>query len=85
MYESKISSTIVIDKKTEDVKLKEFDVKVDGYKNRRKLRKAKDAYNSDKEIEKEYKSDDWPTGIWYYLFEDYFKRLKAFKRIHKKK
>jgi len=86
MYQSKISSTIVIDKEKGDVKLKEFDVNVDGYKSRKKLGKAKDAYNLDKEIEREYKSDDWPKGIWYYIFEDYFKILEKWKkRIHKKK
>jgi len=86
MYQSKISSTIVIDKEKGNVKLKGFDVKVDGYKNRKKLRKAKEAYNSDKKIEREYKSDDWPKGIWYYLSEEYFKKLEKWKkRINKKK
>ncbi|NIO44684.1 MAG: hypothetical protein GTN36_03985 [Candidatus Aenigmarchaeota archaeon] len=86
MYQSKISSTIVIDKEKGSVKLNQFDVKIDGYKNRGKLRKARDAYNSDKNLEKEYKNNDWPAGIWNYLFEDYFKILEKWKkRINKKK
>lgn len=84
MYQSKISSKMTIDNKTGDVKLEEFEVNVDGFKNRKKLRKAKDAYNSDKEIKKEYERDDWPKGMWYYLFEEYFDRLKAWKGSKKK-
>ena len=37
MYQSKINSTMIIDKKIGKVKLEEFDVKVDGFKNRKKF------------------------------------------------
>ena len=85
-YKSEISSSIVIDKKTGKVKLEELEINVDGYKNRKKLRKAKEAYNSDKEIKKEHKGDDWPLGIWYYVFGDYSDRLEKWKkRVSKKK
>ncbi len=85
MYQSKISQKMIIDKRTGNVKLEEFDVNVDGYKNRKKLRKAKNAYNLDKDIEKEYKDDDWPEGMWYYMFEEYLEYLKKWKKNKSKK
>ena len=76
MYKSTIKSKQIINNKTGDVKLEEFDVNVDGYKNRKKLREAKESYNSDKKIKTEYKRDEWPKGIWYYLFGEYYNRLR---------
>ena len=81
MYQSKINSTIVIDKKTGKAKLEEIGVSVGGYKNRRKSREAKKAYNSDKKMKTEYKNDDWPKGLHDYLLEEYFNVLQYFKII----
>lgn len=83
MYKSTIKSKQIINNKTGDVKLEEFDVNVNGYKNSKKLREAKESYNSDKKIKTEY-NRDWPRGIWYYLFGEYYNMLKDFKKLKNK-
>jgi len=86
IYQSKISSKITINHKTGNTRLEELDINVNGYKDRKKLRKAKETYNKDREMkEKLEERDDWPKGMWYYLFEEYFKILRNYKGMSKNK
>jgi len=84
IYQSKISSKMIINHKTGDASLEELDINVNGYKDRKRLKEAKETYNKDKEMKEELEGrDDWPIGMWYYLFGRYYRNIKRFKKIKK--
>ena len=75
---------MIIDKKTGKAKLEELDINVDGYKDSKRLREAKESYNSDKEMKTECRGEDWPIDMWYYLFRKYYSGLKSWKEFIKR-
>lgn len=80
VYSAKVSSSITINKKNEEVRLNEFDVKVDGFSDKKLLESAKEKYNSRKAIKKPYYSEEWPKGTWYSLYYDMLKKLLRWKK-----
>jgi hypothetical protein len=85
MYKSKIRSALFINKDTGEVRLKDLDIEVDGYKDKEKLREARESFNSEEELLVEPVENYKPKGIWYYMLEDFYKRLMKLKRIAKNK
>jgi len=87
MYSSKISSSIIINKKSGEVKLSEFKVNVDGYSRPAFTEKAKDCYNSNKDLNKPNMGfpEDWPVKDWHDLYWSIWDNLlKWKKRVYKK-
>jgi hypothetical protein len=80
MYSSKVSSSMTIDNKTGEVKLNDFEVKVDGYSDKGLTRKAMDSYNSSKDLPQSKYDQKWPEGTWYDLYLKMWKNFLRWKR-----
>ena len=87
MYTAKVSNDIIIDEKNGNVKINDLKIFADGYSEPSLIEKAKNDYNSDREVmtKSSYKSSDWPKGTWYSLYLNMCRNLlKWKKRVYKK-
>jgi hypothetical protein len=80
MYSAKISSGMTINRKTGEVKVNEFKVSVDGFSEPKLLEKAKESYNSNKNLPKFSYPTKWPEGNWCELYRDMWENFLRWRR-----
>ncbi len=80
MYSSRVSSSMSVNRKTGEVKIDEFNVKVNGFSEPKLLEKAKESYNANKELEKSYSKSGWPEEDWHEIYWNMWKNFLKWKK-----
>ena len=71
---------MTINKKTGEVRLNDLDIRVDNFNESALTERAKENYNSGKDIKPYYYPKDWPKGTWYDLYFDTLRNLLRWKK-----
>jgi hypothetical protein len=71
---------MTVNRKTGEVKIDEFNVKVDGFSEPKLLEKAKESYNANKELKKSYSNPGWPEEDWHEIYWSMWKNFLKWKK-----